>query len=42
MDIHQSIQEEILELEHNEGAKIDFIHNGYELFWLGRLWKVME
>lgn len=43
-----SILEELLEVKHNEEAKIDFKHNGYEWFWLkqksmySQLWKEVE
>ncbi|KAL4089195.1 hypothetical protein QTP88_024256 [Uroleucon formosanum] len=47
-NLQPSIQEELLEVNHNEEAKIDFKHNGYELFWLKQksmypqLWKEVE
>ncbi|KAL4104424.1 hypothetical protein QTP88_019725 [Uroleucon formosanum] len=47
-NLQPSIQEELLEVKHNEEAKIDFKHNGYELFWLKQksmypqLWKEVE
>ncbi|XP_008183405.1 protein ZBED8-like [Acyrthosiphon pisum] len=47
-NVQPLIQEELLEVKHNEEAKIDFKHNGYELFWLKQktmypqLWKEVE
>jgi hypothetical protein len=47
-NIQPSIQEELIEVKHNEEAKIDFKLNGYELFWLKQkitypqLWKEVE
>jgi len=32
-NIQPLIQEELLEMKHNESAKINFKHNRYELFW---------
>ncbi|XP_060878789.1 protein FAM200C-like [Metopolophium dirhodum] len=47
-NVQPLFQEELLEVMHNEEAKIDFKHNGYELFWLKQktvypqLWKEVE
>ncbi|XP_050059713.1 SCAN domain-containing protein 3-like [Aphis gossypii] len=47
-NVQPLIQEELLEVKHNEEAKIDFKHKGYELFWLKQktmypqIWKEVE
>jgi len=47
-NVQPLIQEELLEVKHNEETKIDIKHNGYELFWLKQktihpqLWKEVE